>query len=105
MSVTFDGLPASEAIALLGASNTTSAAGPLPIPLRVLGLPDCSLRVSPDVAIAVPGAAGSATFTFPIPAMPALVGLSFHQQAIVPDPVAGGARFVLSDAATGVVGP
>ncbi len=75
MRVTLQGLPVNQALVLFGASNTSSSAGPLPISLSTLRLPGCWLRISPDVAIPVMGASGSATFAFPVPTTPAPIGL------------------------------
>ena len=102
MRVVLGRLPQSQAIALFSADNTTSPAGPLLLELGVIGLAGCWISTSPDVVIPIPGAANSATLTYPVPALPALIGSIYYQQAIVPDPqsVVG---FVMSDAATAVV--
>ena len=55
------------------------------------------------MALPVAGAGGSATVQIGIPSSATLIGAIFYQQAIVPDQgsVAG---FVMSDAATAVIG-
>ena len=55
--------------------------------------------------VLVSGANKPAAFTWPLPNQAALVGLHFHQQAVVPDPGAGNPLgAVMSDAATAVIG-
>ena len=104
VSVELQRLPQSQAIVFFGASNRfIGETFLLPVNLSFLGLTGCSLRVSPDVAVPVVGAGNSATLTFPVPAVPAFVGLVYYQQAIVPDPQSA-AGLVMSDAATAVVG-
>jgi hypothetical protein len=58
-----------------------------------------------DAHSAVIGSLGSATYSLAVPAIAALAGFTLHQQALVVDPAAGNPLgFVLSDAATAVVG-
>jgi hypothetical protein len=98
-------LPQSVAMMITGFSNVSSALGPLPLRLSLFGLPDCSLRVSPDATALLVGSSGSATHAAAIPGNVALAGLVVHQQALVVDRAAGNLLgLVLSDAATVVVG-
>ncbi|HLQ37759.1 MAG TPA: hypothetical protein VK348_08160, partial [Planctomycetota bacterium] len=98
-------LPANAAFLLTGWSATTSRFGPLPLSLNALGMPGCTAFVSNDTVQLVLGSGGQATATFPIPNFASLVGLDFHQQAIVLDPLAGNALgAVMSDAATATIG-
>jgi hypothetical protein len=66
--------------------------------------PSCFLFVSDDLVVRVVGAAGQAAFTAAIPLRPTLLGLAFHHQALVPDPVAGTFGAVMSDAMTATIG-
>ncbi|MFY9344707.1 MAG: RCC1 domain-containing protein, partial [Planctomycetota bacterium] len=103
-SVRADRLPLDMAFMLLGLSNLSFAAGALPFPLAVVGMPGCDLRVSNDVAVFQSGIANYAVFTFALPSSTALIGFGFHQQALVPDPGTNGFGAVMSDAATVVLG-
>jgi hypothetical protein len=104
-NIVFGNLPATNlAVAILGVSNTVSTAGPLPLPLAFLGMPGCSLRVSPDVTIAVVGAGGTGAVPFPIPNNPIFVGFTFHTQALAIDPGINAFGASMSAAATAVVG-
>jgi hypothetical protein len=47
------------------------------------GMPGCSAHVSPDPAYFLAGQDGVAVYRLPIPDAPGLVGLHFHNQAIV----------------------
>lgn len=69
----------------LGWSNTSFQAAPLPLDLGVLGAPGCKLRISPDLTWPVFNWAGYANWALPIPNQPALVGLTFFQQAAAVD--------------------
>lgn len=105
LRVTIDNLPLDIAIMMAGWSSTTSALGPLPLPLAWLGMPGCFLHISVDALALVVGSGGAAEHSLPIPNVPALVGAQMHQQAVVPDPAAGNVlRAVLSGAARFVVG-
>jgi hypothetical protein len=105
MSVRVEPLPQSIALMITGLSNVSSVAGPLPLDATSFGLTNCALRVSPDFTTTLNGSAASAGFTFAVPPDPALAGLIAYQQALVLDASAGNpAGFVLSDAATLVVG-
>jgi hypothetical protein len=98
-------LPANAAFMLTGWSSTNSSFGPLPLSLNSLGMPGCIAFVSADSAAIVVGAGGSALWSTSIPDLPILVGLTFYQQAIVIDPLAGNSMgAVMSDAATAIVG-
>jgi hypothetical protein len=105
LQVTVTDLPLDLAIVTLGFSNTSSALGPLPLDLVLFGMPGCTAYTSVDAAVLVGGSGGAAAWLLPIPNLPALAGLRFHQQALVPDPGASNAAgAVVSDGATAVVG-
>lgn len=85
-------VPAGNATAILvGASRSQWGAVGLPLSLAPIGMPGCSLLASPDVVLAIPNPAGTATLTLSVPNEPALIGQSFYNQAFVRDP---GANFV-----------
>jgi hypothetical protein len=106
MSVRAAPLPTSVAMLAAGSNSQVTGALALPLDLTPQGLTGCLLRVSPDFVVLMAGSGGAATFTMSVPNMPALVGVRFHQQALVFDPLAGNpASAVMSDAATAVIGP
>lgn len=88
--------PGSWAVLMLGGSNTAWSGGALPHDLTPYGLGGCSLLVSPDLLITVPtsgapgGTAltGTASVSLPIPANPALAGLTAYFQWFALDPAA-----------------
>jgi FG-GAP repeat protein len=76
---------------VFGTSSTTWLGVPLPINLGALGMPTCSLAVSPDLALGLvlagSGAgAGKATVSLAVPADPTLVGSQVFVQGYVVDP-------------------
>jgi hypothetical protein len=79
-------LPIGLAFLVTGLSATTSSLGPLPVDLTGLGLPGCFLHVSDDVILLAFGGGQSAVQVMSIPNSSVLVGMQFHQQALVPDP-------------------
>ncbi len=91
-------LPQNAAIMVFGWQGTA------PQPLGAIGMPGCSRHITADAAALVVGQNGWATYRLPIPNWPALVGVHFHNQAIVLDPGANAAGAVASDAAEGVIG-
>lgn len=98
-------MPTFSAVLLLGFDNLNGPFGSLPTPLAFLGMPGCHLRLRVDATVPLLGTGGAVAFELPIPADPDLGGVRFHQQALMPDPGAGnGARMVISDAATAVIG-
>lgn len=92
-------LPENAAFMLFGWNRTA------PLSLTPYGMPGCSAAVSPDGAYFLAGQNGVAKYRLSIPNYPALVGLRFHNQAIVLDQAAGNPLgAVISDAAEGVIG-
>jgi hypothetical protein len=75
-----------------------------PVSLAPLGMSGCNREVSIDAAVFVAGQDHQAVFELPIPNWPVLVGLRFHNQAVVLDPSANALGAVVSDAAEGVIG-
>jgi hypothetical protein len=83
MTVRVEPLPLSAAVVISGLSNVSWSAVALPLNLSPFGLPNCWLRVSPDVNDALIGSLGSATYSLAVPASAALAGFILHQQAVV----------------------
>lgn len=106
LTLQLDGLPQHAAVLLTGFSNSSSPLlGVLPIDLGPIGAAGCWLRVSPDVAIPLGGAANRATYSLNVPNLASLDGLAIYHQALAPDPAAGnGLSAVLSAAEGGLVG-
>lgn len=104
LNVTMNNLPLSACILLTGLSNTMSSFGPLPLDLAPFGAPGCPARVSADSTLFLFGAGNTATWSFPIPAMPYLSGLKLFNQALVLDPGFNGLNAVMSDAAGFIFG-
>ena len=75
-----------------------------PVSLSGLGLPGCAAHVPVRALLPVSGSGHAATQRLPIPNQPALLGLSFVEQAIVFDPTANALGAVVSDAVEGVIG-
>lgn len=74
----------------LGTSNEQWGAVPLPVPIDVLGFPNCELVVSPDVLLAPPVAGGAASLTLSIPNQPGLLGARLYAQGFEPSPTGAG---------------
>ncbi|MFY9342046.1 MAG: hypothetical protein WAT39_06135 [Planctomycetota bacterium] len=97
--VTLFDLPVDVAMLAMGLQRTP------PTGLAGLGMPGCNWHVSLDATAVISGQGGQAVWNLPIPNVPSLVGIQFHNQALVLDPAAGNPMgAVVSDAATGVVG-
>ena len=106
MVVDLTRLPKDAGVFVLGASNTTSAFGPLPFDLGVIGAPGCSLRVSTESASTITGSSGSgfATFRLPIPNLSSLLGAQVFTQGLCLDTAANVLGVTVSDAALVMVG-
>jgi Galactose oxidase, central domain len=106
MAVTIGNMPTPEgALLLIGTSNTTSAFGPLPIDLALLGAPGCLGRVSVDaLQLFALGSAGAVGFGVAIPNDPFFVGLPIYTQALVFETGINALGIVVSDAAAAVIG-
>ncbi|MCA8974044.1 MAG: hypothetical protein KDC98_04945 [Planctomycetes bacterium] len=98
LRVTLFDLPQSAAFMVLGWNRIT------PTPLAQYGMPGCFQHISLDNAMLVLGQNNQAKFELPIPNWPGLVGLHFHNQAVVLDAGVNAVGAVLSDAAEGVIG-
>lgn len=91
-------LPLDAAILVFGLQRTA------PIPLDPYGMPGCTQHVQVDAAVLLTGQHGNAVNWMHVPNDLALLGVQFHNQAIVLDPSANPAGAVVSNAATGVIG-
>jgi hypothetical protein len=105
LTLRLSNLPRQMPVALnLGFSNSAWGALSLPFPLAGIGMPGCWLLVSPDILCSIPGTSGTTTFGIAIPNDPSLVGLSFHNQAVVLDPGANPLGLTTSNGGTGRIG-
>lgn len=90
-------LPFGLALVALGASNTASGGLPLPLDLTLIGMPGCNLLADPVVTDLVGGAGATATWSFAVPNLGALFGLSLFGQAFSVDPAANAFGFTTSN--------
>jgi len=77
---------------------------PTPMDLGAFGAPGCLLHARGAITLPAPAAGGTATLTLPIRADPALVGVGFAVQALVPDAGANALGWIASNAAEAVCG-
>ena len=104
LSATIDHLPLSTAVLITGLSDTMAGSTPLPFDLGPSGMHLCWLRTSVDDVRLVVGSGGSATVQMPVPALSALLGVQFFQQAMAFDPGANSMGAVVSNSVVGVFG-
>ncbi len=85
--ITAGNLPAGTGLTFFAAgfSSATWAGTPLPLDLSVFGMNGCFLRVAAEVTAVVPANAGSAEYTFAVPAQTSLLGLHVFVQALAAD--------------------
>ena len=88
----------------LGASRALWGSLPLPYDLTATGMPGCWLYASIDWVFAVSHQQGIGNCTFPIPNDLSLLGATFYNQALVPDPNANQFGAVVSNGGAGVIG-
>jgi hypothetical protein len=77
---------------------------PAPVDLGIIGMPGCPLRISPDVTATLVGVGTTASMLFPVPNVPALIGVQIYTQALSLDPALNPFGFSISDAAVMLVG-
>lgn len=100
----FAARPNSAAALFLGASNSTWGPIPLPLDLTVAGAAGCKLLTSIDIVGGVATAAdGTGSLPFPVPNDTGLLGVGFHVQWAVLDPV-NQLGFAFSNAGTAKIG-
>jgi hypothetical protein len=93
------------ALAGLGFTNQQWSGLPLPMNMAVLGMPGCTLHISPDFALAMPIVAGRATLALTMPPAVSLVGTRFFAQGLIADPGVNQLGAVVSNSGSAVVGP
>ncbi|HEX6813321.1 MAG TPA: PKD domain-containing protein [Planctomycetota bacterium] len=98
-NITIDRLPFGIGVMILGMVRF-----PVPVDLVIIGMPGCPLRVSPDVTATIVGAPTTASMVFPVPNVPALIGVQVYTQALGLDLGLNPFGFSISDAAVMLVG-
>jgi len=100
------GLDASApgAFFLLGLSDTQWGALTLPLGLTPVGMPGCSLGVSPDCTVFAVANNGLAEHLIAIPNSPPLLGVTFFARALATDPTVLPAGLAMSAPGRAVVG-
>jgi hypothetical protein len=104
LTVGFSNLAQSQALVMIGFSNTTSLLGPLPIDGGPFGAPGCFLRVSPDSTLFLAGVNNAVLYNLFIPNNPIYLCMQFYVQAASIDPAANPAGIAASDAAAAIIG-
>lgn len=105
MTIQFDNSPLNLGLMFLGFSNALSPTlGPLPIDLTLLGMPNCSARVDPEMSFFMLGASAVMQTSIQVPNDPVFACLPFYTQAFVFDTPANAFGGVVSDAAAAVIG-
>ncbi len=102
--VILNNLPANLAFLMTGWSNQVSSLGSLPVDLNTLGAPGCFGRTSLDSTTLLVGSGGNALSTMVLPNFATLLGVQFHQQALVLDPGVNQLGAVVGNAATASIG-
>ncbi len=99
-------LPAASSVALMaiGLSRTQWAFGSLPALLTSFGMPNCRAYTSADLFMALATTAGSATWSWTVPAWSGFLGEAFHLQGLALDPGVNTAGLTVTNAATIVLG-
>ncbi|MGE3173794.1 MAG: TolB family protein [Planctomycetota bacterium] len=97
--------PSAIGMVVLGTSNQSWNAAPLPLPLDAVGMPGCTLFTSVDLSFFVFAAAvGTYDLTLPIPNDPAFRGVTLHAQTWLADPGFNAFGGVMSDALDFTIG-
>ena len=96
--------PGGLAFSVLGMSTSLWNGSVLPLSLASFGMPGCTAYISADVAVLVVAVGSTATMAFQIPTTANLLGVQFHDQALVLDPVVNALGAVVSNAATATIG-
>jgi hypothetical protein len=99
MHVRVDRLPHGIALPIFGWNRY-----PQGVRLDPIGMANCVAYVVPDAVFSLAGTGGAASFPITVPVLPALLGATFHNQAIVLDLAANGAGAVMSEVTEAVIG-
>ena len=97
-------VPVPIAFCAFGVSDQIAPFGPLPVSLAGLGMPGCTLFVSPDVIVTMPVLWGVAPVAVTIPNQVGLLGVELFAQGLSLDAPANAAGLVVSDAAGARIG-
>ncbi len=92
------------AFVLFGLSSKTIGPIPLPLDLRVLAMPGCTLYQSADLSVGLVNNKGTARISIPVPMVPQLASASFYAQGLVLDRPANAAGMTVSNAARLLLG-
>ncbi len=91
-------------VLMLGTSKADWAGTGLPLDLEKLGMPGCTLYISIETYRVVVNVAPSRFWTIFVPSDPALIGVRFYQQVLVPDARVNALGGVLSNATESMIG-
>lgn len=98
------GLPSAGVVVMItGLSNLSWAGLPLPLSLAGLGMPGCDALVSPDL-LQLALHSGTVAFSFTLPNLPAVAGMSLFHQALVFHPGVNPFGALSSDGMQAVLG-
>ena len=89
---------------IVGVSKSVWGTNPLPLDLKVIGMPGCRLFVSMDFLVSLTHSAGTSTWTLQIPNIPSLAGGRFFIQGLVFEPGSNAVGAILSNAGEGKIG-
>lgn len=105
-TATLGNLPPNSPFAFVavGLSRAQWSLGSLPMLLTSLGMPNCRTYTSADLLAVVPANAGTATWSWNVPAAGRFLGTPFHLQGVSWDPGWNALGLTMSNAATLVVG-
>jgi len=100
-------LPSGIAAISIGLSDQQWNGNPLPFDLGAIGMPGCTLHVSPDFLFfaPVPVTGLAVTLTWQLPNDPGLIGTRFFDQGFALAPGVNPLGAVVSNAGVGVIGP
>jgi len=89
----------------IGFSNAVWSGGTLPASLAAVGMPGCTLFMSPDVLLLTQASpAGVATHTLTLPNVPVFAGATIFSQAMALDPGVNALGAVVSNAVAATTG-
>ena len=104
-TIELQSLPSSTAAFLaFGFSATNWGLLTLPMDLQSIGMPGCTLWMSPDTTVVLGVAGGIASFVQVIPSSPGLIGVQFYNQGLILDPGVNSAGATVTNAAAARIG-